>query len=110
MSPVTNHIEQIIKVTPKRKNHILFHKNHCKTKVKCKKCLDDQQKRGIPSASFDNTASLTKHTLSVHQNEKNISPTFFDVFLVLEKIATALEKKIPINTIPEVVEWKIEVK
>jgi len=107
---MTNHIEQIIKVTQKRKNHVPFHKNHSKTRVKCKKCLDDQQKRGRPSSSFDNTASLTKHILSVHQNEKNIRPTFFDVFLVLEKIATALENKIPINTIPEVVEWKIEVK
>ena len=107
---MTNHIEQIIKVTPKRKNHAPFHKNHHNTKLLCKKCLDDQQKRGRPSSSFDNTASLTKHILREHQDTKNIPPTFFDVFLVLEKIATALENKIPINTIPEVVEWKIEVK
>jgi len=103
-----HHIEQILKDTQKNnsKHHVPFHKNHEDTIVKCIKC--ENEKGRLPS--FRNTASLTKHILKFHQEEKNIPPTFSEVFLVLEKIAVALEKNIPINTIQEVRNWNLEVK
>jgi len=105
-----HYITEILKHTQNdtSESHVPFHKNHEKTLITCPICY--KTIRGGRSPSFKNTASLTKHILRVHQSEKNLKPTFSDVFLVLEKIATTLEDKIPIDTIPEVRELNMSVK
>jgi len=112
-----NHINQVINYTQSvkkskntPKNHVPFHKNHCKTGIRCKKCLDDITRRGTRAKKFQSTASLTKHILKVHSDEKDQQYARFDIFLVLEQIAVALENNVPISTISKVREWKIEVK
>lgn len=95
-------------------NHIPFHKNKCPTHITCIKCkiLSHDGK----SRSFKNLESATKHLLRVHSSKSEKSnnsvsyPTFSDIFSVYEKISICLEQKIPISTIPEVNDWRIEVK
>ena len=96
------------------KNHTPFQHNTCPTRITCIKC-----KQASPwgkSKAFKNTLSATKHLIRNHSskeeraNKSNVSPTFFEIFLVYEKIAVCLEKAIPISTILEVRRWGIEVK
>lgn len=110
-------IEQILKTTYSQKarkklpkNHIPFHKNHYETRILCKKCMDDRNCRNGRSKSYFNTASLTKHILAKHDKVRNLPPTYIDIFIVLEKIAIALESGIRISTIPQVKLWKMEVQ
>lgn len=94
--------------------HIPFHKNKYSTHITCIKCkISSHDGR---SRSFKNLESATKHLLRVHsskseKNNNSISyPTFFDIFTVYEKISICLEQNTPISTIPEVNDWRIEVK
>ena len=94
--------------------HVTFDKNTCPTLITCVKCKISSHDG--KSGSFKNLQSATKHLLKNHSsrdekdnNSKEV-PTFFDIFTVYEKISIWLEKKIPISTISEVVNWGIEVK
>jgi len=114
---MVNYIEQILKHTfsQKRskkllKNHIAFHKNHQHTRITCPKCQADRVCRNGRSKSFSSTASLTKHILAKHLNDKIYHLHILRFFLVLEQIAITLENNISISTISKVREWKIEVK
>lgn len=94
--------------------HITFDKNTLQTRITCIKCKITTHDG--KSKSFKSTQSATKHLLKIHssKDEKNNNskefPTFFDIFTVYEKISICLENEIPISTIPEVVDWGIEVK
>ncbi len=94
--------------------HITFDKNTRPTLIRCIKCK--LHTHDGKSKSFRNTQSATKHLLRNHSskdekdNNSKEHPTFFEIFTVYEKISICLEKKIPISTIPEVINWGIEVK
>lgn len=94
--------------------HIAFDKNTCPTLIRCIKCK--LHSHDGKSKSFRNTQSATKHLLRNHssKDEKNNNskefPTFLEIFAVYEKISICLEKGIPISTIPEVINWGIEIK
>lgn len=95
-------------------NHTPFHKNKLPTRITCIKCkLSSHDGK---SKSFRNLESATKHLLKVHSSKSEKSnnsityPTFSDIFTVYEKISICLEDSIPISTIPEVNDWRIEVK
>ena len=73
----------------------------------CTKCLNDQNRRGTKSSSFYSTMSLTKHLRQIHNSEKSLTPTFEEIFKVLEEITIALENNIDLNSIKKVVEWRM---
>lgn len=109
---LTDFIQQIAGLTySENKNHVAFHRNKYRTRITCPKCQNDSTRCGIKSKSFFSTASLTRHVLKSHTNTKisQNPPSITELFFCLEKIAVALENGVPINTIAEVREWKIEV-
>jgi len=90
--------------------HIQYFHNKQRCHLRCPRCTQDKNRRGRTSKSFTSTMSLTKHIRQNHGNEKEITPTFEEIFIVLEEIAIALENKIELNSIKRVIEWGMLVK
>ena len=89
--------------------HVKYFHNRIPCRLICPKCKHDKNRRGRTSKSFRSTLSLTKHLRQNHGLEKTQTPTFEEIFKVLEEIATALENNIELDSIDKVVEWGINV-
>ena len=87
--------------------HVKYFHNKLPCHLKCPKCTLDKNRRGRTSKSFLSLLSLTKHLRQNHGSEKTITPTFEDIFKVLEEIAITLENKIELNSIKKCVEWEM---
>lgn len=100
-------IQQTLQNPKFNNSFVPFHKNKIKRRMGCPKCKKDPDIRSHRSKSFHNTSSLTKHILRCHQNDRNSFPTTEEVFFVLQQIAEAITKGIPLESIPKVVELEM---